>query len=118
MAEDKFREKLKRGRFNENIIKVNKSGNKMTYQHLSGPSIPGKTQKILKNSPHAQRINSFLQSSMRYGRHKREKSYQKDLDNTFSKEDILKLAQRGRPSSILRSKKKGFTTSSHRFDKK
>ncbi|CAI2387434.1 unnamed protein product [Moneuplotes crassus] len=106
--------KMNRKRFNETLIKTSK----MTTRHLSGPSIPGRTQKILKKSPHAQQVNKFLNGSMRYRIHKRGSSLQTNLDNSFSKEDIIKLAERARPSSLLREKRKGFSTSSHRFDKK
>ena len=97
---------------------MNKNSNKMAFQHRSGPSIPGKTIKILKSSPHAEKVNEFLQGNLRYGRHKRGQSYQKDLKSTFSKDDVLNLANKGRPSSIMKEKRKGFATSSYRFDQK
>lgn len=89
----------------------------MTYQHLSGPSIPGKTQKILKKSPHASKINKFLQGNLRYS-HRRDFSFKKTGDHSFSKEDFRDLARRGRSTSLLRDNQKGFSTSAHRFDKK
>ena len=101
---------------NEMLIKLNNQSKQMTNQYLSGPSIPAKNQKILKTSPHAQKVNRYLQGNMKYN-HKREKSFQKDLDESFSK-DVISLSKQRRPSSIMRQKRRGFDTSAHRFDKK
>jgi hypothetical protein len=110
---------LNRSRFNEALIKVNRKSQKMTNQFRSGPSIPGKTIKILKSSPHAHKVNKFLEGTikMNQSKHKRGFSFQKDLNNTFSKEDVA-LLKKSRPASIMKEKRKGFTTSSYRFDKK
>lgn len=112
----KLSSRLKRGRMNEMLIKLNNQSKQMTNQYLSGPSIPAKNQKILKTSPHAQKVNRYLQGNMKYN-HKREKSFQKDLDESFSK-DVISLSKQRRPSSIMRQKRRGFDTSAHRFDKK
>lgn len=115
--QSKLSSRLKRGRMNEMLVKLNHQSKNMTNQYLSGPSIPAKNQKILKTSPHAQKVNDFLQNGMRY-RHKREKSFQHNLSDTFNKDDMSYISKSVRPSSILKQKRKGFATSSHRFDKK
>ncbi|CAI2360786.1 unnamed protein product [Moneuplotes crassus] len=118
LADSKMKERLKRRKFNKTLIKTNQSSNMMTHQYLSGPSIPCKTQKILKKSPHAEKVNKFLQSNMKLKTHKRGLSFQNELENSFNKQDLIDLSKKPRPSSLLREKRKGFSTSSHRFDKK
>lgn len=79
---------------------------------MTGPSIPAKNQKILKTSPHASKLNKFLDGNMRY-HHRRQKSqalessiYSKSPDR---QNDVI---------SLHKAKKRGFASSSHRFDKK